>query len=168
MNKDTIFYIQQFVPDFNFLYQTSLVNKHFCLPEKRLHIITNLNKRRIFRVFGEYDNEEIYPKVDGYHSNLKNPSNFDYLFEFLTSKSITECLQWYANSLLNFIPFYEYENKYHYFMFKKVINKYTSLDGLYSSVRAHKYPTIIHCVYRCRYLNYHEIKNNLTIKALIY
>ena len=165
MNKDTIFYIQQFVSDSDFLYQTSLVNKHFCLNKKRSQIITNLNKKRIFQVFGECDDDYIYPKAI---DNLISPSNFDYLFEFLTSKTITECLQWYANSLLNFIPFHKYENKHHYIMFKIFVNKYTSSNGIYSPVRIHRYSTMTHCVYRCRYLNYHQIKDNLTVKALIY
>lgn len=168
MNKDTIFYIQQFVSDFDFIYHTSLVNKHFCLHKKRSHIITNTNKKKIFQVFGECDDEDTYPKVNSHNDNLINPSNFDYLFEFLTSKTITECLQWYANSLLKFIPFHKYENKHHYIMFKKLVKKYTSSNGLHSPVQVHRYSTMIHCVYRCRYLNYHQIKDNLTVKALIF
>lgn len=168
MNKDTIFNIQQFVSDSDFLYQTSLVNKYFCLLKRRTKIITFANKKKIFQVFGECDNEDTYPKAHDHHDNHINPSNFDYLFEFLTSKTITECLQWYANSLLKFIPFHKYENKHFYFMFKKLVNRYTSSDGIYSPVRIHKYSTMTHCVYRCRYLNYHQIKDNLTVKALIY
>ena len=168
MNEDIVFHIQQFVSDFDLLYQTSLVNKNFCLDKKRSQIITNLNKKRIFQVFGECDEGDTYPKVNGHDDNHVNTSDFDFLFEFLTSTTITECLQWYANSLLKFIPFHKYENKHHYIMFKIFVNKYTSSNGIYSPVRIHRYSTMTHCVYRCRYLNYHQIKDNLTVKALIY
>ena len=159
MNKDTIYYIQQYSSDSDFLFKLSLVNKEFYSYERRSKIINSLNKKKVLQVFSE---------DDAINQNLINTSNFDYLFEFLTSKSITECLQWYANALLNFIPFHKYEMKHHYRMFKTRVSKYTSSNSLFSQVRIHHYPCKIHCIYRCRYLNYHQIKNNLSVKALIY
>ena len=159
MNKDIILIIQSYLSDTNFIFKSSLVNKDFCHNNRRSQIMTDMNNRNIIQVFSEDDYNNGEPI---------NTSNFDYLFEFLTSKTLAESLQWYANALLKFTPFHKYEIKHHYIMFKTLISQYTSSDGLFSPVRIHRYPCRIHCIYRCRYLNYHRIKNNLIVKALIY
>ena len=168
MNKDTIYYIQQYSSDSDFLFKFSLINKDFYSYDRRNKIISSLNRNKILQVFSEDDHQNIYSEDNVNNENLVNTSNFDYLFEFLTSKTVTECLQWYANALLNFIPFHKYEIKHQYRMFKTRVYKYTSSNSLFSPVRIHHYPCRIHSVYKCRYLNYHQIKNNLTVKALIY
>lgn len=168
MNKDTIHYIQQYSSDSDFLFKSSLINKDFYSLNRRTKIIGSINKKRLLQVFYENEHENIYPEVDETDENTINTSNFDYLFEFLTSKTITECLQWYADTLLGHIPFQKYEMKHQYRMFRTLVFKYTSSNGLFSPVRIHHYPCKVHCIYRCRYLNYHQIKNNLTVKALIY
>ncbi len=159
MNKDTIFNIQSNLSNLDFLFNSSLVNKDFCNKNRRSQIITDMNKKKILQVFCENDYNNGEPI---------NTSNFDYLFEFLTSKTIAESLQWYADTLLKFTPFHKYEMKHHYRMFKTRVYKYTTSNSLFSPVRVHYYPSRVHCVYKCRYLNYHQIKDNLTVKALIY
>lgn len=156
MNNDTIFTIQEFIADFDFLYNISLVDTRFCVKNRRKKIIEKNNSLHLLKTFVNFS--------DDYDNGLE--TEIDYLNEFMDFSTVSETLQWYANILLNYIPFYKYENitrGYIYISYKHVIS-----NGIYGKVYIKNHFIYLHNVYRCRYVHYKRFEHNLTVKALIY
>jgi len=156
MNDDTIFHIQQFIPDFDFLYHASLIDTRFCIKKRRKHIQLTNNSVHLLKTFVNF--------MDDVDTDLE--TELEYLNEFINMSTISDSIQWYSNVLLKNIPFYRYEHqKRGYALY---VPRYPVSNGITGKVIIRNYPTYLHNVYRCRCLKYKTFERNLTVKALIF
>tara|TARA_X000000950_G_scaffold289418_2_gene413181 strand:+ start:39990 stop:40433 length:444 start_codon:yes stop_codon:yes gene_type:complete len=147
MNDDVIFHIQEYISDFDFLYNISLINTGFCLKKRRKNIQDINNSMHLLKTFINTD--------------------IQYINDFLSINSFSETIQWYSNVLLNTIPIEKYEyNQLR--IYNYTVNKFASSYRYNSQIFIRYYPVKLHNIYRCLPLTYYKIKKSLTLKALIY
>ena len=147
MNDDIIFHIQEYISDFDFLYNISLIDSRFCI-KKRRKLIQNINNSlHLLKTFMHDD--------------------IDYVNDFININTLSETIQWYANVLLSNIPFnkYEYVKRNHY---KLEVQKFSVSHSINNDVYIRNYPVKLHFIYRCLPLTYHHIQKSLQLKALIF
>lgn len=147
MNDDIIFHIQEYISDFDFLYNISLIDTRFCI-KKRRKLIQNINNSlHLLKTFVHDD--------------------MDYVYDFININTFGETIQWYANVLLNHIPFNKYEYvKQNYYKWE--VKKFSVSHSINNAVYIRNYPVKVHFIYRCLPLMYHHIQKSLQLKALIF
>ena len=90
MNNDIIFHIQEYIYDFDFLYNISLIDTRFCIKKRRKNIQDKNNSLHLLKAFIDFalfDNDDIEMELQ-------------YLKDFLTKHTLCECIQWYSNILM--------------------------------------------------------------------
>lgn len=147
MNDDIIFHIQEYISDFDFLYNISLIDTRFCIRKRRKLIQNKNNSLHLLKTF--------------IHDDM------DYVNDFININTLSETIQWYANVLLSHIPFYKYEyvKQNHY---KWEVKRFSVSHSINNDVYIRNYPVKLHFIYRCLPLMYHNIQKSLQLKALIF
>ena len=147
-NIDTINVIINYLTFEEYMYSFSLICKDFKFKRNLLYKKNCANSLAIILKNKYYSCFSQYISIEKQISKNIMISNF---------------INKLKNDLLKNIPFEIYQFKRNRYLW---CNKYIYSNNL--SIQYISYCIKIHCVYRCSFMQYNNISNNLTVKALIY